>query len=401
MSSNDATPRAISCVANATGARASACAPVAGDIDPGVRAAFGALSRRHLLQAAAAASTGPWLVSARAATAPDVVRFGVSSAGAGNPPRVAGGWLSVAQSQGVIEQALKQDGIRVEWTFFKGQGPAVNEALANDQLDFSTLGDLPSVIGRSVGIRTRLVMVTTARTNSYVAVTPGSTARSVSDLRGRRVAFHKGTATQLAANRIFEQHGLAERDVRVINLEPASTLAAFASGDIEGIFGSLNLVHLQQKGLARVIYDTRANPQAAFGGHILVRERFADAQPALTQRVVTALVRAAHWASLDANRADVIRLWAAAGSVSAATYEDDLRGIPLAHRLSPRFDPFVVAADRRAVADALRYRLIRRGFDVDGWIDSRYVEQAVRDLRLQGFWPEFDANGRPLPARTG
>jgi sulfonate transport system substrate-binding protein len=353
------------------------------------------LSRRAVLGAAAAVSLGPWVRPSRAA-APDVIRFGVSTAGVGDPPRVAGGWLSVAQTRGFVESALKRDGIRVEWTFFKGQGPAVNEALSNDQLDLTTLGDLPSIIGRAVGIRTRLVMVTNARTDAYVAVRPGSTARSVTDLRGRRIAFHKGTATQLVANRIFEQNGLTERDFKIINLEPASTLAAFASGDIDGIIGSLSLVSMEQKGLARVIYDTRRNPGATSSGHILVRDAFAQAHPGLTQRVVTAFVQAAHWASLDANRAEVLRLWASAGSVSAETYEAQYRGVPLSHRLSPRFDPFVVANDRRAVADALRYKLIRRGFDVDGWIDQRFVERAVSDLGLQRFWPEFDPSGRPV-----
>ena len=352
-------------------------------------------SRRAMLGAGAAASLGPWILPSRAAV-PAVVRFGVSTAGIGDPPRVAGGWLSVAQTKGYVEEALKQDNIRVEWTFFKGQGPAVNEALSNNQLDFTTLGDLPSIIGRSVGIKTRLVLVTNARSSAYVAVRPGAAERSVKDLRGKRVAFHKGTATQLVANRIFEQNGLTERDFKVINLEPASTLAAFASGDIDGIFGSLNLVTMQDKGLARVIYDTRDNAKATSGGHILVREAFGDAHPALTQRVVTALVRAAHWASLDTNRAEVIRLWASAGSISAATYEAEYRGIPLAHRLSPRFDPFVVASDRQAVEDAYRYKLIRRKFDVDSWIDRRYADQAVKSLGLEGFWPSFDPAGNLL-----
>jgi sulfonate transport system substrate-binding protein len=353
-------------------------------------------TRRALLGAGAAASLGSFALPSRAAARPEVVRFGVSTAGVGDPPRVAAGWLSVAQSKGYVEQALKQDNIRVEWTFFKGQGPAVNEALSNDQLDFTTLGDLPSIVGRSVGIKTRLVLVTNARSSAYVAVRPDSDVRSIQALRGKRVAFHKGTATQLVANRIFEQNGLTERDFKVINLEPASTMAAFASGDVDGIIGSLSLATLQEKGLARVIYDTRQNAKATSGGHILVREAFGNEHPALTQKVVTALVRAAHWASLDTNRTEVIRLWASAGSISTATYEAEFRGVPLSHRLSPQFDPFVVASDRLAVEDAFRYKLIRRKFDVDGWIDRRYADQALKDLQLERFWPRFDPAGALL-----
>lgn len=356
-------------------------------------------SRRAALQglAATALSLTPWR-AARAAPPTGKLRFGVSSAGVGQPPRVATGWLSIAQSQRFVEKALADDGIEVEWLFFKGQGPAVNEALTNHQLDFTSLGDLPSIIGRSVGIQARLVMATSRGANTYVVAQPGSGIHGIHDLRGKRIGFHKGTATQLAVNRILEAHGLQERDVRTVNLEPAASLAAFQSGDLDAIFGTLSLLVLQGKGLARVIYTTKDAPKLNGGGHILVADRFAQAQPQLTQRVVTALVRAAHHASQEAHRAQVLAAWASAGSVTAAMHESDLAGLPLAHKLSPRFDPYLVANDKRSVADALRFRLIRRGFDVDAWIDARYVEAAVKELGLEGAWPSFDADGRLIGA---
>lgn len=150
-------------------------------------------------------------VGTAAAQPPTTLRFGISNAGVGQPPRVATGWLSVAQSRRVVEEELKADGIRVEWIFFKGQGPAVNEALTNDQLDFTTLGDLPSIIGRSVGIQAHLVMAASRGANAYVVVKPQGGIRGIADLKGKRIGFHKGTATQLAVNRILEAHGRARR----------------------------------------------------------------------------------------------------------------------------------------------------------------------------------------------
>lgn len=85
------------------------------------------------------------------AAKPALIRFGVSSAGVGNPPRTTGGWTSVAQMHRHLEREFEADGIPVKWIFFKGQGPAVNEAIANNQLDFTSLGDLPSIVGRSAG----------------------------------------------------------------------------------------------------------------------------------------------------------------------------------------------------------------------------------------------------------
>ncbi|MDX1122049.1 hypothetical protein GOL29_29300 [Sinorhizobium medicae] len=42
--------------------------------------------------------------------------------------------------------------IKVEWTYFRGAGPALNEAVAAKQLDFFLLGDLPAIVGRSRGL---------------------------------------------------------------------------------------------------------------------------------------------------------------------------------------------------------------------------------------------------------
>jgi sulfonate transport system substrate-binding protein len=351
------------------------------------------LSRRRLLKVSSALPLVSVPMLSHASSAPTVIRFGVSNAGVGNPPRVATSWLSLAQHRRYLEEELKADGIKVEWIFFKGQGPAVNEALTNDQLDVSTLGDLPSIVGRSVGIKARLVMVTSRGTNTYVGVPPNSDVKGVRDLRGKRIAFHKGTATQLSANRILEQHGLNEKDVRIVNLEPAASLAAFQSGDLDALFYSYNLLPHADKGLAKIVYSTREYPQLTGAGHILVADRFAQQSPQLTQRIVTALVRAAHYASKPENRDEVLNLWASSGPVKVPQWEYDLNGRPLTEKLSPLFDPFVRSLNRRNVEDAYRYKLIRRKFDVDAWIDSRYVDTAVKQLGLQSFWPSLDAKG--------
>ncbi|WP_341674775.1 ABC transporter substrate-binding protein [Niveibacterium sp. SC-1] len=337
--------------------------------------------------------------AAQSADKPTVVRFGVSTAGVGNPPRVSTGWVSVAQRDRYIERELEKDGIEVQWIFFKGQGPAVNEAISNNQLDFTTLGDLPSIIGRSVGLDTRLVLVTGSRSEVYAAARPGSGIRSIADLRGKRVAFNKGTASQLAVNRILAAKGLSEKDIRVVNMEPASYKAAFLAGDVDVIFGSLDLINLRDQSKAEIIYDSKKDPVATSSGHVLVNQKFAAAYPQITQRVVTALVRAAHWSSLDQNRDEVFKLWGSAGSVPEATYRREYEGIPLAQRLSPIFDDFIVAQDKRGVADAYKYKLIRRTFDVDAWIDRRYVDAALKQLQLETFWPRFDAQARLLAQR--
>lgn len=336
----------------------------------------------------------------QAETPPSVIRFGFPGVGVGSPPRMSAGWLAFAQHQRRIEQAFEREGLRVEWVFFKGAGPAVNEALTNRQLDFTALGDLPAVIGRSVGVDTKLVATLAPRSEYYLLARKGSGVTRVSDLRGRRVAFHKGTATQLAANRMLAPHGLSEKDLRVVNLDTASQTAAFQSGDIDALFGSLPVLRLQDLGLGTVIEDTRRKPASATQTYVLVAQPFAKAYPKTTQRVVTALLRTAAWASDEAHRDEVFRYWGSAGSVSEATYRDQYRTREMSEVLSPLVDPFIEARLRQAIDEAVRFRLIRRPFDVADWIDRRYLDAALAELGLGDLWTPFDAEGKPLDVQA-
>ncbi|KAF0815160.1 putative aliphatic sulfonates-binding protein [Andreprevotia sp. IGB-42] len=327
-----------------------------------------------------------------------VIRFGVSNAGVGNPPRIQGGALAITQARKEIEKEFERDGIRIEWIYFKGQGPALNEAISNQQVDIATQGDLPSIIGRSVGLDTRIILTNGGRANSYILVPPDSPARSLKDLRGKRVSFNKGTQGQLSANRILDSVGLAERDIRVVNLEPGAAQAAFLGGDIDAIFGGISLLKHRDSGNARVIYDTRKAPVQTGQGHVLVYQPFARANPELVRRVVKAIVRSAAWGSDEKNRDEVIRLWSV-GGITEAMYREELQGVPLSQRLSPLFDPFALARDKQSVEDAYRFKLIRKKFDVDAWVDRSYLDAALKELQLEHFWPRYNAAGTVLAQR--
>ncbi|GAA5786954.1 ABC transporter substrate-binding protein [Chitiniphilus shinanonensis] len=316
---------------------------------------------------------------------PEVIRFGISSAGVGKPPRVNTGWISVAQLHRYLENEFAKDGVKIEWIFFKGQGPAVNEAVSNNQLDFTTLGDLPAIVSRSVGVDTRAILGS-ARADVYVVARPGAGIRGIADLRGKRVAYHKGTATQLAAARLFAAHGLSEKDVRVINMEPGTAKAALLSGDVDAIFGSLELVNFRDSGRAVLVYSSRTEAGPIGQGFVLVNQQFARQHPQATTRVVKALLRAAQWSSDPAHRDEVFKLWASAGAVPEATYRREYQGIALADRFSPLLDAGLAQRTRQAATVALQHRLIRKPIDVESWFDRRYLDAALRELGLVGYW---------------
>lgn len=328
------------------------------------------------------------------------IRFGFAQVGIGNRQFGSGNTAAIAHAEGFLEEEFKEDpDVKIEWSFFKGAGPAVNEALANDQLDFALHGDLPSIVGRSNGIRTKIVVANSLRSNLYLAVHPGSGISSIEDLKGRKVAQFRGTNLHLATDKILAAHGLSERDVRFINMDFATATAALATGDIDAAFGQADYLALEEQGIAKIVYSTRGDdPAFTRHSHVHVTEKFEQAHPEITARVVKALVKSAAWASDEANREKVFESWAKSG-VPAGTFRADFEGQSLKVRNTPVIDDFLVAAYREQAARARDYRLLRGEVSIDDWFEPKYVDGAIAELGLEGYWPRYGAGGEQVVSR--
>jgi sulfonate transport system substrate-binding protein len=81
--------------------------------------------RRTLLATLAATSVAR-------ADEPLTIRFGFANVGVDNRQFSGGNFIAAAHAEYYIETDLKDlPGVKVEYAFFKGAGPAVNEAFAN------------------------------------------------------------------------------------------------------------------------------------------------------------------------------------------------------------------------------------------------------------------------------
>ncbi|WP_263260552.1 ABC transporter substrate-binding protein [Pseudomonas sp. RIT-PI-S] len=324
----------------------------------------------------------------------DVLRIGVASAGGGDPVTFGGSSLGIARNQQLVEKAFEGSGTEVQWFFFKGAGPAVNEALSNQQIDFAYEGDLPQVVARANGLDTRLLAAIGTRANVYVAVPKGSDIHTLADLKGKKVAIFRGTNAHLVAINVLGTEGLTERDLKVINLDTGSTLAALAAKGVDAAFGGFELFKLRDEGLVDVIYDnSQQDPRFTRQTALVVRAAYEKDNPGNVQKVVDALVDAAQWTSDPGNQQAVFQEWAKSGA-PLASWEADYRGQSLKTRASPLLDGFV--RDRyQAVADqAYQEKLIRRQVSTEGWFEPRYLDAALKAKGLQGYWTAFGPDGK-------
>lgn len=350
--------------------------------------------RRRAVAIALAATTAAaaWPVQAQTQT-PQVIRIGVATGGVGTPPRAGGSSVGLANAQGLLEKEFEKDGIKINWIFFKGAGPAVNEALVNRQLDLVWQGDLPSIVHRANGVKTRIVLASGVRNGLYLGVPVDSTISRIEDLKGKRVAVFKGTNLHLATVRALAAKGLKESDLKLINLDRPGALAALTTKDIDAAFGYVELFGLRDKGVAKVVWSAaqdsyRYTRQTA----LLAVDEFAEKQPALVQRVVDVVVRTARHYSEESRRGELFAEWGKT-EYPEQVWREDFVGQPLRVRLSPLLDPFLVARYKDGADEAYRLKLIRSKPEVESWFDRRFLNAALKAQKLEGYWPEYGADG--------
>lgn len=324
----------------------------------------------------------------------------------GNPYNkpLATGVLGHAQERGILEEEFAKDGVKVTWTFYKGTGPAINEALANNKVDVASYGDLPGILGRSAGIDTRLIIPGPVSQNIYVAVGPGTEYKSVKDLKGKRVGYHKGTYMHLSFVRLVRSLGLAEKDYKVFNLSIPDGNAALQAGHIDAYVGTNTLVELSERGAVRLLYHTDGvDPQKrALQGFstVVATGRFLKENPDLVQRFVNAYVRAAAEALRAENREAWIKLAAKPGYLES-NIRFDLARSDLAEQNAPVFDERYLSKLRVGIEASREAGLIRADIDVAKWVDASFLEKALKEGRGNYPWSAAPAAEAAAAGATG
>jgi sulfonate transport system substrate-binding protein len=329
----------------------------------------------------------------QAADKPSVIRIGVASVGTGGRPVIGGNFLATAANDGALEQEFAKDGIAVKYTYFAGAGPAVNEALANKQLDFAYQGDLPALVGKAGGLKTKLIAAAGRFSAIYIGVPQDSPAKSLEDLKGKRVALFKGTNLQLAFYNLLASRGLKDSDFKIINMSTFDGNAALLSKDIDAQVSGNDLFPLVDRGVVKVIHSTKSTPELTRLTHILVTEEFESQYPDLVQRLINVLLKTDAWEADESNRAKSYLIWTKSG-LSLSAWRKEYDGESLAVRDSPLFDDYYRSQYKRLLKTAIELKLVRKSFDIDSWLEPKYLSKGLADLGLQGKWKPLATDGR-------
>jgi sulfonate transport system substrate-binding protein len=139
--------------------------------------------------------------------------------------------LLVAHHFGLVERRFPN--IQVKWVEFTA-GPQLLEALGAGSLDFGMTGDTPPIFAQAAGRDILYVGQEPPKPHSSaILVQRGSNISSLSALRGKRVAFQKGSSAHYLVLQALEKAGLRLSDIEPVYLAPADARAAFERHSVD------------------------------------------------------------------------------------------------------------------------------------------------------------------------
>ena len=143
------------------------------------------------------------------------------------------------------------------------------------------------------------------RSGAVIMVRTDSPAKTIRDLRGRRIAIPSRFAVDhLFVRRMLKEHGMTVRDVELVEMAPPEMPAALYANQVDAYatgepFGAVAEV----AGYARILYMTRDKWPNYVCCVLTVRQELIDCERPLVQQIVNHVLSAGAWLeSAQANR---------------------------------------------------------------------------------------------------
>jgi sulfonate transport system substrate-binding protein len=182
------------------------------------------MQRREFLKLSVGSlATAAWSRSSRAEGSPKEIRIGTQK----------GGFFPAVRQRHTLEDAFQPLGIEIKWVDFQF-GPPLLEAINVGSIDFGYVGDTPPIFAQAAGARIRYVAAVKSDGSTQAIIVPGdSPIKTLADLRGKRIAFAKGSSANNLLVAALEKAGLSWSDITPAPLAPADATAAFVKGSVD------------------------------------------------------------------------------------------------------------------------------------------------------------------------
>ncbi|HMK78861.1 MAG TPA: aliphatic sulfonate ABC transporter substrate-binding protein [Xanthobacteraceae bacterium] len=244
------------------------------------------ITKRKVL--GAALSLGVLAASrARAEDRPAEIRIGTQK----------GGFFPAVRQRRKVEEVFKPLGVEIRWVDFQF-GPPLLEAINVGSVDFGYVGDTPPIFAQAAGAKIRYTAaVKSEGTTQAIIVLPDSPIRTLADLKGKRVAFGRGSSAHNLLVAALEKAGLSWSDITPAPLAPADATAAFVKGSVDAwsIWDPyLALAELKDRARA-IAFDKDVHTANAF---YIAGADFVEKYPTAVARLNAVFAAEGEWANL-------------------------------------------------------------------------------------------------------
>jgi sulfonate transport system substrate-binding protein len=248
------------------------------------------ITRRNALAGLLAAPAVATAARAASSATPAEFRIGYQKSGV----------LVVARQQGTIEARLKSLGVpSVKWVEFQ-YGPPLMEALGLGSIDFGAVGDTPPIFAQAAGAKVVYAAATPA-SQSAILVPQDSTIRTLADLKGKRLAFARGSSSHNFVVQALAKAGLAPSDVQQTFLSPADAVAAFSRGSVDAwAVWDPYFAIAEKRHNARVLTTTKGVLDSY--SFYLANRDFAGRNPETLKAAIAALGETTAWAAANRDK---------------------------------------------------------------------------------------------------
>jgi len=253
--------------------------------------------------------------------------------------------LDILRTQKYLEERLRPQGYSVQWASFPA-GPPLLEALNANSLDIGGTGEPPPIFAQAAGANLVYISTKPPAPDTYGILLPkGSTIRGLADLKGKKVAFTKGSSAHYLIINALKSVGLKITDIQPIYLLPGDARPAFEQGKLDAwvVWDPFFQVATQTSGVR--VLTTGTGGLGENRSFHLAAKAFATAHSDLIVTIQQELQKSDDWAK--SHPEEVAKEYAPQLGINTATLETVTRRRP--YGVLPMDDS--VVAQQQAIAD--------------------------------------------------
>ena len=201
--------------------------------------------------------------------------------------------LMTAKAGNYLEKVFTPKGYAVEWIEFQF-GPPMLEAMRVGSIDVGAVGDTPPIFAQAAHADLLYIGSEVGAPQS-ILLPPGSKIQTLADLKGKKLAFGRGSSAHNFVLLVLEKAGLRYDEIEPIYLGPADAGAAFERGAIDAwsIWEPYASLFNIRPGVRTLTTNTEIGQQYSF---FMGNGPFVRANPGLTSAVIDAFAATAEHA---------------------------------------------------------------------------------------------------------